>query len=58
MAAIALFVAFPGHGLAAHSPFEVAVRVAALGKVGKLAGGNVNQCNVDVVPAAIADIIG
>ena len=53
MAAVAVFVAFPGHGLAAQRPAETAVRVAALGEVGDGAAFYFHQGDVLVVPTAI-----
>ena len=52
MAAVTVFVGFPGHGLAAKGPAETAVGVAAAGEVGDFSALYLNHGDVFVVPAA------
>ena len=54
MAAVAGLVGGVGHGLPAHGPFEIAVRIAALGKVGHLAASHIDEADIFVVHALSA----
>ena len=54
VAAVAGLVGGVGHGLPAHGPFEIAVRIAALGKVGHLAASHIDEADIFVVHALSA----
>ena len=56
MTAVAGSVALEEHCLAVEHPFAVAVAVAGIGQVVNLLAVSLYQCNILVVPAAVADI--
>ena len=58
VAAVAVLVAFPGHGLSAKGPAETAVGIAAAGKVGDGSVFDADHGDILVVPAAVGHPIG
>ena len=58
VAAEAVLVGRPGHGLAAERPAEAAVGVAAPGQVRDLTAVHFDQGDVDVVPSAVGHVGG